>query len=134
MHKGSVHFVTKMFFQPSDLDLPFTLKWFQFRIRLAYSMTINKSQGQTFNKVCVYLNRACFSHGQLYVAFSRGRSFDGLKIALKSDTNQGKHNNKWHTQNVVFQSVLDHCKIRQANHWKKCFKVTFSRVFVRLTS
>ena len=48
---------------PSDADLPFRLRRVQFPIKLAYAMTINKSQGQTFEKVGLYLNRACFGHG-----------------------------------------------------------------------
>ena len=46
----------------------------QFPLRLAYSMNINKAQGQTFEKVALYLQRQCFSRGQLYVAFSRARA------------------------------------------------------------
>ena len=36
---------------PSDMNLPFVLERHQLPLRLAYSMTINKAQGQTFEKV-----------------------------------------------------------------------------------
>lgn len=51
-------------------DMPFEFKRLQFPIRLAFAMTINKSQGQSL-KVCgLNLEHPCFSHGQLYVACS----------------------------------------------------------------
>ncbi|KAG2642745.1 hypothetical protein PVAP13_2KG196764 [Panicum virgatum] len=37
-------------------------------------MTINKAQGQTIPNVGIYLTEPVFSHGQLYVALSRGVS------------------------------------------------------------
>ncbi|XP_065680665.1 uncharacterized protein LOC101240834 [Hydra vulgaris] len=47
---GNTVFVPRVQLAPSDSNLPFTLKRRQFPVRLAYSMTINKSQGQTFDK------------------------------------------------------------------------------------
>ncbi|UYV73324.1 hypothetical protein LAZ67_10002721 [Cordylochernes scorpioides] len=52
-------------------DLPFEFKRLQFHVRTAFSMNINKAQGQSL-KVCgLNLEVPCFSHGQLYVASSR---------------------------------------------------------------
>nr|XP_047129403.1 uncharacterized protein LOC100202463 [Hydra vulgaris] len=53
---GNRVFVPRVQLAPSDANLPFTLKRRQFPVRLAYSMTINKSQDQTFEKfIQVYI-------------------------------------------------------------------------------
>ena len=44
-------------------------------------MTINKSQGQSYNQVGIYLRNKVFSHGQLYVALSCGRHPTNIKVA-----------------------------------------------------
>ncbi|GBO10611.1 hypothetical protein AVEN_149396-1 [Araneus ventricosus] len=41
---------------PPQTNMPFKFKRMQFPIRLAFSMAINKSQGQTFEKICLVLN------------------------------------------------------------------------------
>ncbi|XP_050064673.1 uncharacterized protein LOC126553570 [Aphis gossypii] len=52
-------------------DVPFEFKRLQFPVRLAFAMTINKSQGQSLSVLGINLENPCFSHGQLYVACSR---------------------------------------------------------------
>ncbi|XP_034936444.1 uncharacterized protein [Chelonus insularis] len=49
----------------------FIVKRRQYAIRLAFAMTINKAQGQTFDKIAIDLRKDVFNHGQLYVAMSR---------------------------------------------------------------
>lgn len=52
-------------------DLPFDFKRLQFPVRLAFAMTINKSQGQSLQVCGINLEFPCFAQGQLYVACSR---------------------------------------------------------------
>ncbi|XP_026463605.1 uncharacterized protein LOC113380822 [Ctenocephalides felis] len=77
-------------------DLPFEFKRIQFPIRLAFAMTINKSQGQSL-KVCgLNLEHSCFSHGQLYVACSRVGKPSALFVFAPDNK----------TKNVVYKKVL----------------------------
>lgn len=52
----------------------------QFPIRLAWAITIHKSQGQTYQTVAINLSDGAFAHGQTYVALSRCQSFEGLYL------------------------------------------------------
>ena len=89
--------------------MPFTLQRRQFPVRPAFAMTINKSQGQTFKNIGVYIIRdSVFSHGQLYVALSRVGTRDGIKIMVKEgwkemtdDAEAGVY-----TQNIVYNEIF----------------------------
>lgn len=52
----------------------------QIPLRLAWSITVHKSQGQTYDEVVIDLGRGAFSPGQTYVALSRVRSLEGLYL------------------------------------------------------
>ncbi len=55
----------------------------QMPFKLAWAMTIHKSQGLTFDNVVVDLTGGTFSHGQLYVALSRCRTLDGITLTQR---------------------------------------------------
>jgi ATP-dependent exoDNAse (exonuclease V) alpha subunit len=52
----------------------------QYPLRLAWAVTIHKSQGKTFGKVIVDMGGGAFAHGQTYVALSRCTNFEGLVL------------------------------------------------------
>ncbi len=54
----------------------------QIPIRLAFGMTINKSQGQTLDNIGLYLTDLVFGNAQLYVAFSRVRDFKNINTLI----------------------------------------------------
>ena len=54
----------------------------QHPLKLAWAITIHKSQGLTFDKVIIDA-QAAFAHGQVYVALSRCRSFEGIVLISK---------------------------------------------------
>lgn len=54
-------------------------------LRLAWAVTIHKSQGQTFERVNIDLERGAFAHGQTYVALSRCKSYSGISLIRPID-------------------------------------------------
>ncbi|XP_059168222.1 uncharacterized protein LOC131950184 [Physella acuta] len=76
-------------------DIP--LQRTQFPVQSCFAMTIHKAQGQTMENVLIYLEKPVFQHGQLYVALSRGRRKENVKVLLKDSI---------FTRNVVIRSIL----------------------------
>jgi ATP-dependent DNA helicase PIF1 len=71
--RGENILLPRISFMPTDVSIQF--KRLQFSIRLAFAMTINKSQGQTMSVCGLDLSILCFSHEQLYVACFRTIQF-----------------------------------------------------------
>ncbi|KAL8108004.1 hypothetical protein AgCh_024432 [Apium graveolens] len=70
-HVGSKHLIPRIEMIPTDTSWPFEFKRIQFPLQICYAMTINKSQGQSLDTVGLYLPRAVFSHGHVYIGISR---------------------------------------------------------------
>ncbi len=106
---GEQVLIPRIVFIPSDEDIPFQLRRRQFPVRLAFAMTINKSQRQTFDKVGIYLKTPVFSHGQLYVAFSRAKRSSDVKVSITDSDRQGKllrRSQRTFTPNCVYKEIF----------------------------
>ena len=102
--KNETVFIPRITLTPSDTYLPFKLKRRQFPVRQCYALTINKAQGQTLETVGIFLPEPVFSHGQLYVAFSRCKSFQGIKVSVATSN---RADDSQYTDNIVYRSVLE---------------------------
>lgn len=113
-----------------EVDKVVRMRRIQFPIKVAFCMTINKSQGQTLDRVRllfvsksitysihtlmfqvgVYLQRPLGNHGTLYVALSRVSRPDDIRMTLEGQTEkQGfdEETQSWYTTNVVDRQIWD---------------------------
>ena len=81
-------------------DFPVPFHHFQFPVHLAYTMTINKAQGQTVKHIGLNLSSPVFSYGQLYVALSHCTHPRNIKVLFPDDQINTK------TTNVVWTEVF----------------------------
>lgn len=83
-------------------------KFIQYPIKLAWAITVHKSQGLTFDKAIIDIGNA-FAPGQIYVALSRLRSLDGLVLtSLISRTGIRQDQNVSHfSKNKQLREQLD---------------------------
>lgn len=104
-HAGKHVFIPRIPLSPAENEgYPFQFRRKQFPIRLCFAMTINKAQGQTIPIVGIYLPQPVFSHGQLYVALSRGTSMSTTKVLIKPNSITSIDDTR--TKNVVYKEVL----------------------------
>ena len=105
--KGKFVLIPRIILQTQKKKLGFVLKRKQFPIRLAYCMTINKSQGQSLRNVGLHLPRPCFGHGQLYVALSRVGDPNWIKVLVVDSKEQGYYDGFTYTKNIVYNELLN---------------------------
>jgi len=99
--RGKVVLIPRIRLSPNAETLPVPLKRLQFPVRLAFAMTINKSQGQSVEHVGINLQTSVFSYGQLYVAFSRCTSPLNISVLLLEQSQESRR-----TLNVVYKEVF----------------------------
>ena len=106
-HRGKQVVLPRIPQQTSNAEkigIPF--KRIQFPIKLCFAMMINKSQGQTLDRVEIYLREPVFSHGQLYVVLSRAKMSTAVKVLIMPAT---FHDTiiEAKTRNVVYREILE---------------------------
>jgi len=103
---GKVVLIPRIRLLPNVDTLPVPLKRLQFSVRLVFTMTINKSQGQSVEHVGINLQTSVFSHEQLYVAFSRCISALNILVLLPEQSQESRR-----TLNIVYKEVFNSIRL-----------------------
>ncbi|XP_026481798.1 ATP-dependent DNA helicase PIF1-like [Ctenocephalides felis] len=97
-------------------DLPFDFRRLQFPIRLAFAMSINKSQGQSLQVCGINLEFPCFAHGQSYVAC--------LRVAADDDSSESnieiEPSNVARARQIRRRTTLQEIRDDKRQLYKKC--------------
>ncbi|XP_071718761.1 uncharacterized protein [Rutidosis leptorrhynchoides] len=101
----------KIFFPGMNLihkepTLPYVLKRQQFPLKVSYAMNINKSQGQSLNKIGVYLPKPIVGHGQLMAQIT---ALAQLAAGDRNWTITARIYRKWVTYNFHTQAPNGYC-------------------------
>jgi ATP-dependent DNA helicase PIF1 len=80
MHAKNIVNISRITMTTNRSKWPFTLQRRKFPLQLAFTMTVNKAQGQTMKIVGIYLPEPVFTHGQLYVVLSRATHLNDISV------------------------------------------------------
>ncbi len=102
-------------------------KFIQYPVKLAWAITVHKSQGLTFDKAIIDIGNA-FAPGQIYVALSRLRSLDGLILTSKisgsgimQDPNVSMFSRNKVAGEILTEQIKQESDIFLKNYLLKCF-------------
>jgi ATP-dependent DNA helicase PIF1 len=103
-------FLPRLLMRTDDVPVAGTIQRLQIPLVLAFCITINKSQGQTFDKVGLFLRRSVFSHGQYFVALSRAKTRKNVAVAVVNGIGQGSRNRfrggRGSRRNVITKNIV----------------------------
>jgi ATP-dependent exoDNAse (exonuclease V) alpha subunit len=72
--------IFRFFLKKGELASESVGSFTQFPVRLAFAVTIHKSQGKTFERAIIDVGKGTFAHGQMYVALSRCTTLEGIVL------------------------------------------------------
>eukprot|EP00884_Botryococcus_braunii_P002310 jgi/Botrbrau1/1207/Bobra.0163s0015.1 len=107
--KGKLLYLPRVKITPPDAGWPFTMTQLQFPIKPAFSMTTNKSQGQSLSFMGLYLRSPVFTHGPFHVAVSRvGDPNLIIMVVTATDSGEVLVDGVRHvyTKNIVYPQVI----------------------------
>lgn len=106
LYEGNIILIPRITLCSTVQQVGVEFKRCQFPIRPAFAMTINKSQGQTLDSVGLYLPTPVFSHGQLFVALSRVKRPNDIKVLIPPETSTIEGEEGTYTSNVVYSKIF----------------------------
>jgi ATP-dependent exoDNAse (exonuclease V) alpha subunit len=86
-----------------DIEQETSGKFVQFPLTVCYGITIHKAQGKTLNSAVIDFGNGAFAHGQVYVALSRCRTMDGIKLLTPLKYSDIKYDKR--VKNYIWQKL-----------------------------